>query len=311
MLGTDTLGTSAGSAFGLPARAEPDTTLRRSMILPYMGLRAGCTVGEERGIRGIVWARGGTSGIQVRSDQRIPFPHLCATPPPDFLSPLIPSVHTEVGAPNPASYFFPPQPVATRLSIPHYIFLMASTTSSALGFMPPTTFSLLRPRASSSDLPPTPQKPPPLTTTSLRQPRRITTGTSPHPPPPVGVSSPSKSLSSSSKSTLQSSSSKSTSTTPFPTYTGPNPEELKAANARAMRALQQKKTKALALDESCFVYKRGGRKHHAFPMKECPYPCAVDREALDLDVHDQNHLLLFKPVHRCAFLTPNRLSDCV
>lgn len=36
--------------------------------------------------------------------------------------------------------------------------------------------------------------------------------------------------------------------------------------------------------EGPFLYKRGGRRHHALPVSECPYPVACDREALDLYV---------------------------
>ncbi|KAG8964106.1 hypothetical protein FRC03_002238 [Tulasnella sp. 419] len=35
-----------------------------------------------------------------------------------------------------------------------------------------------------------------------------------------------------------------------------------------------------------FIWKRDGRRHHAFPPQVVPYPIAVDREASNLDVID-------------------------
>lgn len=51
-----------------------------------------------------------------------------------------------------------------------------------------------------------------------------------------------------------------------------NPRE---HNARVIAASRPK-------EDGVFVYKRGGRKHHALSVSECPYPLACDREALDL-----------------------------
>ena len=72
--------------------------------------------------------------------------------------------------------------------------------------------------------------------------------------------------------------------------------------------------------ERKFVYKRDGRRYHAFSKAECPYPLACDRAAIDLfvlsstvqgirpahverrDIVDQNHLALFKGSNTCVLM---------
>lgn len=56
-------------------------------------------------------------------------------------------------------------------------------------------------------------------------------------------------------------------------------DPLREANARAMKAFKSRKEDP---HKGYFVTKRGGRRHHAFPKSECPYPMACDRDALDL-----------------------------
>ncbi|KAG8885808.1 hypothetical protein FRB97_009514 [Tulasnella sp. 331] len=66
-------------------------------------------------------------------------------------------------------------------------------------------------------------------------------------------------------------------------------------------------------EDGMFVYKRGGRKHHALPMSECPYPLACDREALDLDILDGNHMFVLKGTHTLIDFkdrkTPEKVLD--
>ncbi|KAG8896093.1 hypothetical protein FRB99_000191 [Tulasnella sp. 403] len=54
------------------------------------------------------------------------------------------------------------------------------------------------------------------------------------------------------------------------------PVDARTSNAQVLRSFLKAK------ESGYFVTKRSGRRHHAFPMSECPYPVACDKEALDL-----------------------------